>query len=134
VDRVAVDPARVDTGDHPGLVPALLDRVDARCSVYGRSRVSVTLSDVDVVMLSCVGKRDDREIAVQQLLDELCVKLGFCLPPDTQRRLRESPPLDVDSFTDAVFEAEGLDPVLDGRLRGQVRERVDRQMRSWATD
>jgi hypothetical protein len=93
----------------------------------------VTRWDVDVVMLSCVGERHDRESAVQQLLDELCVGLGFCLPPDEQRRLRESPPLDVDSFTDAVFEAEGLDAGLDGRLRRQVRERVDRRMRGWAS-
>jgi hypothetical protein len=93
----------------------------------------VTRSDVDVVMLSYMGERDDREVAVQQLLDELCVGLGLCLPPDEQRRLRESPPLDVDGFTDAMFEAEGLDPGLDGRLRGRVRERVDRRIRGWAT-
>jgi len=79
-----------------------------------------------------VGGRRGREAEVQQLLDELCVDLGFCLPADEQRRLRESPPVDADSFTDAVFEAEGLDAGLDKRLRKQVRERIDRRMRSWA--
>jgi hypothetical protein len=80
-----------------------------------------------------VGNRDGREAEVQQLLDDLCVKLGFCLPPTEQRRLRESPPLDADSFTDAVVEAEKMDPRLHEQLRRQVRERIDQRMRSWGT-
>jgi hypothetical protein len=63
---------------------------------------------------------------VESLLYELCVDLGFCLPPDERIRLRDSPPRDVDAFTDAVFVAEGLDPRLDTWLRRQVRERVVR--------
>jgi hypothetical protein len=63
---------------------------------------------------------------VAWLLDELCVDLGFCLPPDARGRLQDSPPCDVDAFTNAVFVAEGLDPRLDTRLRRQVRERVVR--------
>jgi hypothetical protein len=63
---------------------------------------------------------------VAWLLDELCVDLGFCLPPDARGRLQDSPPRDVDAFTNAVFVAEGLDPRLDTRLRRQVRERVVR--------
>jgi hypothetical protein len=64
---------------------------------------------------------------VQHLLYELCVKLGFCLSPEAQGRLIETPPTDIDAFTDAVFEAEGLDPVYsDKRLRSQVRELVAR--------
>jgi hypothetical protein len=65
---------------------------------------------------------------VESLLDELCVDLGFCLPPDERLRLQDAPPRDVDAFTDAVFVAEGLDPRLDKRLRRQVRERVVRHM------
>jgi hypothetical protein len=34
------------------------------------------------------------------------VDLGFCLAPADQTRLREAPPLDPDTFTDAVFVAE----------------------------
>ncbi|MFL6074245.1 MAG: hypothetical protein ACJ73S_12680 [Mycobacteriales bacterium] len=64
--------------------------------------------------------------AVQALLDELCVELGFCLPPAGQRRLRDAPPPDPDAFTDAVFRAEGLEPPFDRRLWRQVRERVER--------
>jgi len=62
--------------------------------------------------------RDDR------LLAELCVDLGFCLPPEDQERLRDSPPTTIDAFTDAVFLAEGMDPLAHPQLRKQVRERV----------
>ena len=61
---------------------------------------------------------------IDGLLLELCVGLGFCLPPDDERRLRDSPPEGIDAFTDAVMTAEGLDPSLDRQLRRQVREVV----------
>jgi hypothetical protein len=68
---------------------------------------------------------------VEALLSELCVVLGFCLPPDEQAHLRESPPTDVDSFTDAVIRAEGLDPHADIPLhmRRDVRARVAEHFR-----
>lgn len=77
-----------------------------------------------------MGNRDDLDSDVRRLLYELCVKLGFCLPPDDIRRLDESPPGDVDSFTDAVFTAEGMGDLayVDTRLRRQVREVVVRHM------
>ena len=61
---------------------------------------------------------------VAWLLYELCVDLGFCLPPADLRRLENDPPADIDDFTDAVFVAEGMDPHADRRLRRQVRDRV----------
>jgi hypothetical protein len=61
---------------------------------------------------------------VAPLLYELCVKLGFCLPSADQRRLERDPPTDIDSFTDAVFVAEGMDPKAHRHLRHQVRARV----------
>jgi hypothetical protein len=78
-----------------------------------------------------MGQRDDRESDVQRLLNELCIKLGFCLPPEENRRLRESPPGKVDSFTDAVFEAEGMGDMSYTDLRRQVREIVDKHMSRW---
>ena len=47
---------------------------------------------------------------IDLLLQELCVDLGFCLPPDELIRIREKPEIDVDAFTDVVIRAEGLDP------------------------
>jgi hypothetical protein len=68
---------------------------------------------------------------VEALLYELCVVLGFCLPPDEQARLRESPPTDVDTFTDTVIRAEGLDPHADTPLhmRRDIRSRVAEHFR-----
>ena len=68
---------------------------------------------------------------VEALLYELCVVLGFCLPPDEQARLRESPPTDVDAFADAVIRAEELDsdeniPI---HLRRDMRSRVAEHFR-----
>jgi hypothetical protein len=65
----------------------------------------------------------DADIAY--LLDELCQRLGFCLRPGSQRRLREQPPGDVDAFVDAVVRADGLDPTtLASPLLAQARELV----------
>lgn len=50
---------------------------------------------------------------------------GFCLPPIELNRLISSPPQSIDSFTDAVFVAKGLDPRFDdNNLRRMVRDRV----------
>jgi len=65
-------------------------------------------------------------VDVQPLLDELCVDLGFCLPPAEQAKLCQAPPAGVDQFTDAVFDAEGLRPDDHKDLRRRVRERVHR--------
>lgn len=61
---------------------------------------------------------------VDRLLAGLCVELGFCLPPEDHKRLRDSPPRTIDAFTDAVFIAEGMDLLIHPQLRKQVRERV----------
>lgn len=62
---------------------------------------------------------------IEQLLEELCTQLGFCLAPDEQARIIAAPPNRVDDFTDEVFRAEGLDPIYaDGQLRADVREMV----------
>jgi len=60
------------------------------------------------------------ESQIEPLLNELCVRLGFCLPPVDQARLTDSPPTNVNAFTDAVFIAEGMDPNANPHLRQQV--------------
>jgi hypothetical protein len=69
---------------------------------------------------------------VKALLEQLCLDLGFCLPPSEAARLCASPPRTVLDFTEAVFRAEGLLPpeVADRRLFRQVRDRVANAFRS----
>lgn len=65
------------------------------------------------------------ESEVLRVLDDLCVKMGFCLPPADQLRLKQCPPCDVRAFTDAVFLAEGFDVELaDRHLYRRVRDMV----------
>lgn len=74
-----------------------------------------------------VGEIDD----VPQLLDQLCVDLGFCLSPDARKRLIDRPPSTIDAFTDAVFEAEGFDLIyghIDKKLHAEVRKRIVRHV------
>jgi hypothetical protein len=62
---------------------------------------------------------------VAWLLCELCVELGFCLPPEAQRRLQSALPAGAEAFADAVLAAEGMDPqTADPRLRQQVSARI----------
>ena len=62
---------------------------------------------------------------IEWLMEDLCVKFGFCLPLTERDRLISSPPQSIDSFTDGVFVAEGLDPQFDDKdLRRVVRNRV----------
>ena len=64
------------------------------------------------------------EAEVIPLLRRLCVELGFCLS-EVAEKFETDPPRTVETFTRAVFVAEGLDPALaDRRLFAQVREVV----------
>ena len=55
------------------------------------------------------------------LLNEICVQVGFCLPPKKREKLESNPPGDIDSFSRAVCVAEGLNPDL---LERQIYRRV----------
>ena len=62
-----------------------------------------------------------------KLFDELCVKLGICLDPESRARLSITEFQDIDSFEVAVLRAEGLDPVhTDRKLRHALREYISR--------
>jgi hypothetical protein len=66
------------------------------------------------------------ESALQRVLDDLCVVLGFCLGPAENARLRSDPPEGVDAFVDAVIRSEGMDPTrFDTDLRRQMLEIVE---------
>jgi hypothetical protein len=61
---------------------------------------------------------------VRGLLSQLCVRLGFCLPPVEIERLATSPPEDSDEFTKAVLVAEGYGVATSDPLFNQAREIV----------
>jgi hypothetical protein len=64
-----------------------------------------------------------------RLVNELCVKLGFCLPPEAIERLVQHSPATVDAFTDDVLRREGMDPLTaDSHLRSQIRSVVAKHM------
>ncbi|MFA7236229.1 MAG: hypothetical protein WC058_05125 [Phycisphaeraceae bacterium] len=66
---------------------------------------------------------------VEDLLWDMCVILGFCLERKDQEQLAHFPPTDVESFVDAVFEAEKMDPQASPHLRQQVRELITKHFR-----
>ena len=71
------------------------------------------------------------EEQTRRVLDTLCVKYGFCIPPEKQDSLVVDPPASVPAFTHAVISAEGLDPqLLDRQLYRQVRECIEEAFHS----
>ena len=63
---------------------------------------------------------------IDDLLGELCTRLGYCsLTAETQRKLTTSP-LTIDEFTDAVLVGESDEhyPPVKDRLRNQVRSLI----------
>jgi hypothetical protein len=59
------------------------------------------------------------------LLGTLCERYGFCLKPLWHARLTRNPPRTPERFADAVFHAEGLDPVTaDSQLYRTVLDDV----------
>ena len=47
---------------------------------------------------------------VSALLDELCIKYGYCEATWSIRQLAENPPTTIDGFLDLVVTLEGIDP------------------------
>ncbi len=50
------------------------------------------------------------ETSIEWLIEDLYVKLGFCLPTEAQAQLLEDTPSTAEEFATAVFSAEGIDP------------------------
>ncbi len=64
------------------------------------------------------------EDQAEALLCDLCVILGFCIPPSDGDRIKSNPPTDIEEFIDAVYEAEGTDEKTNERCRPLMREIV----------
>ena len=78
----------------------------------------------------CCGKLHDAEVSAgyrkgqsprETLLLELCTKLGYCLKPADHERLLQMATNDVDAFTRAVLNAEGLEEPYDKDQLRNVR-------------
>lgn len=64
-------------------------------------------------------------IETGELLEDLCLHLGFCLPPAAHAQLMRETPGDAASFTDVVIQAEGLElQMVDKHLYRSVHDMV----------
>jgi hypothetical protein len=63
------------------------------------------------------------ERQTQALLNELCVKLGFCLTPRDHDAVVTAPPTDPWAFAELVMTLEGVDPA-DPEMFAPVLEQV----------
>jgi hypothetical protein len=61
--------------------------------------------------------------ALDFLLYDICVELGFCLPPAENARICATEFWDADGFTEEVFRVESMDPDEHLNLRRQIRQR-----------
>jgi len=61
----------------------------------------------------------------ERLLNDLCVKYGFCLPPEGYDKILDEPPTELSEFVDLVFSLEGLNPeTADLHLKRQIRDLI----------
>jgi len=66
------------------------------------------------------------EAELEQLLDQICVELGFCLPHKVKSRLIKVPPKTSEKFTQSVIKAEGLNiDALDKSLYKSLFIKID---------
>lgn len=63
---------------------------------------------------------------VYGLLCRLCIRFGFCLPPEEIERLCLNPPAGVEEFTEVVLSAEGYSYTRSDELCRAARDEVER--------
>jgi hypothetical protein len=72
---------------------------------------------------------------VQWLLEDLCVKFGFCIPPAEQKRLAIAHPDTAEDFVAAVVKAEGSEiGLIDKHLRREMEEYVRARLPTSVSD
>jgi hypothetical protein len=70
------------------------------------------------------------EPLIETVLTELCVIYGFCLKPDDHAAMLDMSTEDLDAWTNAVFEREGLLEPFEKRLWRDVRNHVEQRLSS----
>ena len=68
------------------------------------------------------------EPLVETILMELCVIYGFCLKPTDHAAMLDMSIGDLDAWTTAVFEREGLLEPFEKRLWQDVRSHVGKRL------
>ncbi len=63
----------------------------------------------------------DQEI--NNLLGELCVEMGFCLPPKEQDRIASLGSWEAESFAKDVVSSEGLNPEYEAKHVRNIRNK-----------
>ena len=60
------------------------------------------------------------------LLDDVCIRLGFCLPADARHHIPSRERLDASTFAAAVLRAEGFDhPEYETEWMSRLMERFE---------
>lgn len=59
-----------------------------------------------------------------ELLEHMCVRLGFCVSSEASRRIWNQRPATTDEFLDALYLAEGLVNDTRGSLRSAAKSEV----------
>ncbi|MFV1884877.1 MAG: hypothetical protein ACMZ7B_10345 [Balneola sp.] len=65
----------------------------------------------------------DKQKELSNLLNVLCVKMGFCIPENDFNRISNLESLTADEFVNEVFEAEGMNTQNELHLARQVKRR-----------
>lgn len=63
------------------------------------------------------------EKEIRAFLDEICVELGFCLPPEEIENLMSKKTYEANEFVREIFLAEEMNPELELKLFRQVKRR-----------
>jgi hypothetical protein len=72
--------------------------------------------------------------ALDFLLYDICVDLGFCLPPADNARICAAEFWDADTFTEEVFRVEGMDPNEHLNFKRQIHKRFTDMFGSSSVD
>lgn len=72
--------------------------------------------------------------ALDFLLYDICVELGFCVPPQEHTRICATEFWDADAFTAEVFRLEGMDPDEHLTWKRQIHKRFTDMFGSGSVD
>jgi len=68
---------------------------------------------------------DTLEKALEQLLNDVCVDLGFCLPSEKRQAIASRPQIDAREFACAVLSAEGFTPEYEKHWLRKLSDRFE---------